>query len=168
MYLEHSARARAWAVANRDLCAHRTLDAIRGDGQRVLDICHNSVTVDGCQCWLHRKGAAPADQGPVIIPGSRGDLSYVVKPISDHALRSLAHGAGRKIGRGDAHGKLRRHIEILRQAYEDMVAAGLIQVIATVRPLVTFKTSEGANKEERRDRKQWQRERDQARAAKRR
>jgi release factor H-coupled RctB family protein len=57
--------------------------------------------------WLHRKGAAPADQGPVIIPGSRGHYSYLVLPSKDnadleHAAYSLAHGAGRKWARGKA------------------------------------------------------------------
>lgn len=56
--------------------------------------------------WLHRKGAAPADCGLVVIPGSRGDFSYLVEPVPDHAedaLCSLAHGAGRKWSRKDAH-----------------------------------------------------------------
>lgn len=32
--------------------------------------------------WVHRKGAAPADCGIVVIPGSRGTFSYVVKPLA--------------------------------------------------------------------------------------
>jgi hypothetical protein len=31
--------------------------------------------VDGADVWLHRKGATPADQGPVVIAGSRGTLT---------------------------------------------------------------------------------------------
>jgi len=63
--------------------------------------------VVGQSLWLHRKGAAPADQGPVIIPGSRGHFSYLVLPSKDnsdleHAAYSLAHGAGRKWNRGKA------------------------------------------------------------------
>lgn len=57
--------------------------------------------------WLHRKGAAPADQGPVVIPGSRGDYSYVVEPVaSDASLWSLAHGAGRKWMRTECRERL--------------------------------------------------------------
>lgn len=57
--------------------------------------------------WLHRKGAAPADAGPVVIPGSRGHYSYLVLPSKDNtdlenAAYSLAHGAGRKWTRGKA------------------------------------------------------------------
>lgn len=202
-YLQQNAHAIAWAVANRELCAHRVLlEALGADGTRLIDICHNSVTEaihDGCTCWLHRKGAAPADKGPVVIPGSRNALTYVVQPIEgrEEALRSLAHGAGRKINRGDAHGKLaglykgkdirknnfggrvvcgeeRLLWEEAPECYKsitsviyDLVDAGLISVIATLRPLVTFKTSEGVEESLRQDRKKWQHERAIARDAKR-
>ena len=58
--------------------------------------------------FLHRKGAAPSDQGPVVIPGSRGAYSYLVQPVTagDAPARhgwSLAHGAGRKMHRSQAH-----------------------------------------------------------------
>lgn len=61
----------------------------------------------GQSLWLHRKGAAPADAGPVVIPGSRGHYSYLVMPSKDNsdlenAAYSLAHGAGRKWTRGKA------------------------------------------------------------------
>ena len=57
--------------------------------------------------WLHRKGATPSDQGYVVIPGSRGDYSYLVEPLpSATGLYSLAHGAGRKWKRGDCQGRL--------------------------------------------------------------
>ncbi|MCG7587162.1 RtcB family protein, partial [Photobacterium sp. OFAV2-7] len=51
-------------------------------GQRVLDINHDLLEPyvgDPKQGWLHRKGATPADKGLVMIPGSRGDNSYLVK-----------------------------------------------------------------------------------------
>jgi len=72
-----------------------------------LDICHNSVLAKEGR-YLHRKGAAPSDQGLVIIPGSRGSLSYLVKPVGNFASagHSLAHGAGRKWKRSEAMGKL--------------------------------------------------------------
>lgn len=67
---------------------------------------NNGVTV-GQSLWLHRKGAAPSDQGPVIIPGSRGHFSYLVLPSNnnkdlENAAYSLAHGAGRRWNRGKA------------------------------------------------------------------
>jgi release factor H-coupled RctB family protein len=111
-YLQKHARGIAWARANRALIAHRFLDAVRGEGGRILDICHNSVTpglVEGRACWLHRKGAAPADQGAVVIPGSRGSFSYIVLPTGDQAKNafSLAHGSGRKWAREACEGRLR-------------------------------------------------------------
>lgn len=194
----HDAAAR-WAEANRDLCAHRALGAIGADGQRILDICHNSVTAaveDCCACWLHRKGAAPADRGPVMIPGSRGDLSFLVRPIEgrDEALRSLAHGAGRKLARHEAKAKLRpryRRQDLERNPFggrvvcgdeallweeapdcykdaagviADLVEAGLVAVIASFQPVATFKTS-ATPRDTGRD--GWKRDRREARDAKR-
>ena len=45
----------------------------------------------------------------MVIPGSRGDYSYLVRPIADNAaaaLFSLAHGAGRKWQRGECKARL--------------------------------------------------------------
>jgi release factor H-coupled RctB family protein len=131
-YLRAHDTAVRWAEANRDLVAHRMLAAVGGDGERALDVCHNSVTaalVNGCRCWLHRKGAAPADRGPVVIPGSRGDASYLVTPVPDRddALWSLAHGAGRKLPRHEARAKLRdrfRREDLLRTPYGGRVVCG--------------------------------------------
>jgi release factor H-coupled RctB family protein len=122
--------------------------------------------------WIHRKGAVAADNEFVVIPGSRGSLSYVVKPTGDgesHAW-SLAHGAGRKWARSDARQRMRERFSISELAqtrlggrviceerdllYEeapaayknieavirDLVDAGLVSVIATFRPLLTYKT----------------------------
>jgi len=123
--------------------------------------------------WLHRKGAAPADRGLIVVPGSRGDLTYIVRPRlerAEEALHSLAHGAGRKWSRGDAKGRLERRFTVADlertalgsrvicedrdliyeeapQAYKDihrvirdLHEAGLIDLVATMRPLVTYKT----------------------------
>jgi release factor H-coupled RctB family protein len=196
-YLEAHDRAVRWAEANRDLCTHRALEAIGAGGTRILDVCHNSVTaavIDGCACWLHRKGAAPTDRGPVVVPGSRGDLSFLVQPNPDRedALRSLAHGAGRKLARHEAKGKLKglyRRGDLERNPFGgrvvcgdelllweeapecykdassvvgDLEAAGLLSVIAACRPVVTFKTLQGARDETRGG---WKRERREARHA---
>ena len=78
----------------------------------MLDISHNHVQRHewrGEPGFLHRKGATPADEGLVVIPGSRGDYSYLVRPAAerDEALHSLAHGAGRKWARSDCVGRLK-------------------------------------------------------------
>jgi release factor H-coupled RctB family protein len=110
-YLARHDHAVAWAHANRALIAQRVLRALGADGEALLDVAHNTVArgeLDGQPVWLHRKGATPADQGPVVIAGTRGTLSYLVVPVGDGAtsLRTLAHGAGRKWKRSEARGRL--------------------------------------------------------------
>lgn len=100
-YLRRHDAALQFARCNRQWIAARLLANVRSEGAPVLDVHHNFVapaTIGGTAGWLHRKGATPSDAGPVVIPGSRGDYSYLVQPIGndDATLRSLAHGAGRK------------------------------------------------------------------------
>ncbi|WP_407524270.1 RNA ligase RtcB family protein [Methylobacterium oryzisoli] len=198
-YLAAHDGAVAWARANRDLVAHRVLAALGAGGACLFDLCHNAVTPAGpCGCYLHRKGAAPADRGPVVIPGSRGDVSILAEPVPDRAdaLWSLAHGAGRKLARHEAKGKLRgryRREDLTRnpwggavvcgderllweeapEAYKDatrvvgdLVEAGLVRVVAVLRPLVTFKCSTERGEAARRDKRARLRERGEARRAK--
>ena len=108
-YLAIHDAAVLWAKANRALIAHRFLNAIGSDAMFVADMAHNFVAkFAGTSNWVHRKGATPADQGAVLIPGSRGSLSYLVRPSGDQVLNagSLSHGAGRKWARGDCKGRL--------------------------------------------------------------
>jgi release factor H-coupled RctB family protein len=174
-YLRGHDHALRWAKANRELIARRFVATLGGEAQRLWDGCHNSVTrrqSDGETVWLHRKGAVDANGPFLVIPGSRGTLSYLVKPVGDgvsHAW-SLAHGAGRKWSRSDARQRMRERFEVQELAqtplggrvvceerdllYEeapaaykkieaviaDLVDAGLVSVIATLRPLLTYKT----------------------------
>ncbi len=174
-YIKGHDHAIKWAESNRSLIAHRFLSSLGADSMRVSDICHNSVTKvvkDGQNFWMHRKGAVSSRQGPVIIPGSRGSLTYLADPTGnqeDNAW-SLAHGAGRKWNRTDSRKRLRARFkakaltqtelggrvicedrdllfEEAPQAYKKidivvkyLVDAGLIRIIATFRPLITYKT----------------------------
>ena len=100
-YLAQHDAALRYAHCNRFLVAQRLLANVRVEGRRVLDVHHNFVapsSIHGQAGWLHRKGATPSDAGPVLIPGSRGDYSYLVQParMCHDTLLSLAHGAGRK------------------------------------------------------------------------
>ena len=111
-YLVQHDAAVLWAQANRALVAQRMADILGFDLSRVLDVVHNHVertALDGVDGWLHRKGAAPADRGMVIVPGSRGTSSVLVEPIGDGSRNacSLAHGAGRKWKRSEVKGRLR-------------------------------------------------------------
>ena len=172
-YLKNHDHAVRWAELNREMIALRMLDALGADGEQRLDVNHNLVTPyqDG---WLHRKGATPADCGLVMIPGSRGDLSYLVRPLaSDESLASLAHGAGRKWQRSECKDRLKHKyhysqlektalgskvicknkalmFEEAPEAYKaidgviaDMLDAGLIELVASFKPVLTFKTAQG-------------------------
>jgi release factor H-coupled RctB family protein len=109
--LQHDAAVR-FAELNRRMIAARILARLRCEAKLVLDVNHNTVTaaVDGSiHGWLHGKGATPADQGIVMLPGSRDDYSYLLDPLAeagDVSLQSLAHGAGRKWMRTDCKGRL--------------------------------------------------------------
>ena len=103
-YLEEHDYAVQWAVANRDLVAHRikqcvfrppdndhcpTEEHIRNLG-KIVDVTHNSVTEhsmflagENRDVWVHRKGAAPANKGVAPCPGSRGDFSWLLQPLGD-------------------------------------------------------------------------------------
>lgn len=173
-YLAQHDQALRFAEANRQLIARRMLARLRGAGTPLLDINHNLVSaarVDGLDGWLHRKGATPADAGPVVIPGSRGDYSYLVAPLpSELSLLSLAHGAGRKWMRSECKGRLAKRYSPLQLArtalgsrvicadrqliYEEapeaykpidsvieaMQAAGLVRLLARLKPVLTYKT----------------------------
>ena len=181
-YVRRHDQALRWAEANRALIARRLLAALNAEGERTLDVWHNLVQPldwHGERLWLHRKGAAPADRGAVVIPGSRGSLSYLVQPReeSDQSLRSLAHGAGRKWKRGEARGRLsgRQRPEDLvttalggrvicedkellydeapenykgiERVVADLREAGLIDVTATLRPVLTYKLRRPAHRQ---------------------
>lgn len=175
-YMTKHDEAVRWAELNRKLIARRFMQAVRCEGRPILDVNHNLVSpveVSGSTGWLHRKGATPVDNGLVIIPGSRGDYSYLVKPIEEtvhRSLFSLAHGAGRKWARGDCKARLDKRFsseDLLRtklgsrvicgdkellydeapEAYkrcddiiQSLIDEGLIEVVARLRPVLTFKT----------------------------
>lgn len=73
-----------------------------------LDVVHNTV-VPSAHGFVHRKGAAPAGAGELtVVLGSRGAPSWVLQGTgAGGTLDSVAHGAGRKVTRGDAKGRLR-------------------------------------------------------------
>ena len=189
-YLEKHDYAVRWAVANRALITARFCERLGVKHKALLDVSHNTVTpvdqrsVEALELhghgderfWIHRKGASPTDQGLVVIPGSRGSLSYLVKPrvfeIHDLAAGgfSLAHGAGRKWKRSDSRGRLEKRYTVkdlertdlgsrvickqrdllyeeAPQAYkcistvvDDLVQAGMVDVVASFKPLLTYKT----------------------------
>jgi release factor H-coupled RctB family protein len=115
-YLRDHAEALRWARANRARIAERFLDCLGAQGTPTLDLCHNGLEarVGEPTRWLHRKGAAPADRGPVVIPGSRGAPTHLVLPTPKAAegICSLAHGAGRKWKRSFARERIRERFPL--------------------------------------------------------
>jgi release factor H-coupled RctB family protein len=173
-YLREHDLAVRWAKANRSLIARRFVEALGAESQLLWDGCHNSITRcenEGEAVWVHRKGAVATQGEPVIIPGSRGSLSYLVKPLGDGASHawSLAHGAGRKWARSEARLRMRERFGVhqlthtplggrvicerrellyeeapaayknIEDVIQDLVNTGLVSVIATFRPLLTYK-----------------------------
>ena len=174
-YLRDHDEAVRWAKTNRALIARRFVEALGTQVESLWDGCHNNITrreFEGEVVWVHRRGAVATEGEPVMIPGSRGSLSYLVKPIGDgesHAW-SLAHGAGRKWARSETRLRMRERFGIhqltqtplggrvicgqrdllyeeapaayknIEDVVQDLVDAGLVSVIATFRPLLTYKT----------------------------
>lgn len=115
-YLGELAGCCRFAQANRALLVWRMLEAVGctridrlGGG---IDLVHNDVAKgpDPDSPWVHRKGAAPAHEGELTITlGSRGARSWILRGRGAHDhLCSVAHGAGRKINRTEAKGRLSR------------------------------------------------------------
>jgi len=113
-YINQHDQALGFAELNRELIAVRMLKQLHAKGEAVLDVNHNLVSpkhIDEDCYWIHRKGATPSDCGLVMIPGSRGDYSYLVQPNLaskqlEQSLYSLAHGAGRKWIRSECKDRL--------------------------------------------------------------
>lgn len=173
-YLARHGQALKWAVCNRAAIAEKFASRIGTVCRPIIDTCHNRVSYvkyDNKGFWLHRKGAVGSDSGPVLIPGSRGSLSYLVRPKGDQRnnLLSLPHGAGRKWDRAGCKERLRSRYDInalkrtglgghvicddrallyeeapyayknIDQVIQDLLDENLVEVIATFKPLVTYK-----------------------------
>ncbi|MBL8115114.1 MAG: RtcB family protein, partial [Acidobacteria bacterium] len=102
--------------ANRFVLSWRLASALgaarEGSLGAAVDVHHNTVsleTVEGRPVFLHRKGAAPAHPGARTRGGgSPGAPAWVVRGRGPaETLRSVAHGAGRRIVRSEAISRLR-------------------------------------------------------------
>ncbi len=150
-YLRAMVTAANFAWANRHLLAHTAREAFAaalGTGvgklgmNLVFDVAHNLAKVEehrvgkhSRRLCVHRKGATrafgpghpalPADLRPlgqpVLIPGSMGTASWVLRGVADNpAFATAAHGAGRLMSRSAAK-KARGGREVMR----DLEAKGI-------------------------------------------
>jgi tRNA-splicing ligase RtcB (3'-phosphate/5'-hydroxy nucleic acid ligase) len=174
-YLADVAWARAYADANRRGMVEAVAEllqrqfGVQRDEGSFISVDHNHVKQEmhlGQLLWVHRKGAMPAEAGqPGVLPGSMGTLSYHVEGRGcELALRSSAHGAGRRLSRTAARRQItsrslcrqmagvwfdHRRAGSLREeapaAYKDLRAVlraqrELVRVTRTLRPLLAYKS----------------------------
>jgi len=171
-YFEKHENALLWAERNRMVVANKLINYLGYSSEvtTVIDCMHNFLEQKG-KLFIHRKGAVSAEVGSVIIPGSRGSLTYIVKPTDkrEESAYSLSHGAGRKWVRSQCKSRIRNkynrdtiretnlksHIvchdtdllfEEAPEAYksieaviESLLEFGLIKIIATLKPVLTYK-----------------------------
>lgn len=109
-YLCRQNEALWWAKENRKEIACKLFDILgfTQEPQLLLDSCHN-FAVHTKKGILHRKGAVSAKEGAAVVPGSRGSLTYLMRPLDDTSLSldSLSHGAGRKWARSMCRPRLK-------------------------------------------------------------
>lgn len=164
--------AQRFAYLNREEMMARVADCfsqwIGGEVERVQEVnCHHNYTTKerhfGHDVWLSRKGAIDAHEGVLgLIPGSMGDLSYVVRGKGHRgSFCSSPHGAGRNFSRsaarkrftrddldqrmaGIAWGESNAFLDEHPSAYKpiDVVmndARDLVEVVHTLRQIVNVK-----------------------------
>jgi len=171
-YLEALHWAQRFAFLNREEMMSRVIEAfatwVASEVESVQEInCHHNYTVKethfGKAVWLTRKGAIAAHEGVLgLIPGSMGDLSYVVRGKGHvGALCSSPHGAGRNHSRAAARrlftredldermagvtwGESNAFLDEHPEAYKpiDVVmddAKDLVEIVHTLRQIVNVK-----------------------------
>jgi len=109
-YIEKHNDALKWAKRNRDIVADKLLDYLGYTPAlcKIIDCSHNFLE-EWEGLFIHRKGAVSSERGPVVIPGSRGSLTYIVRPAEnlEHTAFSISHGAGRKWARSLCKSRIR-------------------------------------------------------------
>ncbi len=165
-YLGAMAASANFAWANRHILAHTAREAFadafgvspRATGMSlVFDVAHNLAKIEThevggrpTELCVHRKGATrafgpghpdlPEDLiavgQPVLVPGSMGTASWVLRGVSDNpAFASAAHGAGRVMSRKMAKKKESGHtVREQLQARGISVRAGSIKLLSEEAP----------------------------------
>ncbi len=171
-YVAAVAWAQEFARHNREVMMAAVLRVMRAElppfrmHEQAINCHHNYVEREahlGAQVWVTRKGAVRAGAGDLgIIPGSMGAKSYIVRGKGNpESFHSCAHGAGRRMSRGEAkrrftladHAAATAAVECRKDAgvidetpmaYKDIDAvmaaqADLVDVVHTLRQVVCVK-----------------------------
>src|SRR5262245_2155581 len=171
-YVAAIAWAQEFARQNRELMMAAVLKVMRQQlpsfrtERQAINCHHNYVASErhfGHTVWVTRKGAVRAGLGELgIIPGSMGAKSYIVRGKGNQdSFQSCAHGAGRRMSRGEAkrrfslqaHAAATSGIECRKDAgvldetpmaYKDIDAVmaaqtDLVEVVHTLRQVVCVK-----------------------------
>jgi tRNA-splicing ligase RtcB len=101
-------------IQNIKWCFDAVVDA---KYEPMINIAHNYAKFENHfnqNVIVHRKGATSARAGEIgIIPSSQGSKSYIVEGLGNaESYMSCSHGAGRKMGRGQATRELNLENEI--------------------------------------------------------
>lgn len=143
-YLQEMQYCVNFAYANRKLMMDRIREIFIKEMHQIneniffkpmINIAHNYAKLEthfGKNVMVHRKGTTLADKDTIgIIPGSQGTKSYIVKGKGNpESFNSCSHGAGRKMGRGQAIKNLNLEDEIAR-----LDSQGIIHGIRTKQDL---------------------------------
>lgn len=109
-----------YAYAGRDWVCARVAKIL---GANILGEVHNHHNFawleehNGQKLWVVRKGATPAFPGQLgFVGGSMGENSVILEGVSHsdsiYSLSSTVHGAGRRMGRMEAKGKIKNGVVI--------------------------------------------------------
>ena len=140
-YVEAVGWAQDYARANRHEMMRLVLDAIAARlpplqvTAEAINCHHNYVEHErhfGERVWVTRKGAIRAREGELgIIPGSMGARSYIVRGLGNaESFCSCAHGAGRRMSRGEAKKRYTRaDLEAQTQGVECRKDSGVLDEI---------------------------------------
>jgi tRNA-splicing ligase RtcB len=106
-YWQAMTLAGRYASANHAIIHRQLADVLRIPVLAGIENHHNFAwkeTLDGQDVIVHRKGATPAARDVLgVIPGSMSAPGYVVRGLGNpEAINSAAHGAGRRMSRGEA------------------------------------------------------------------
>ena len=171
-YVAAVAWAQEFARHNREVMMAAVLRVMRAQlpsfqmQKAAINCHHNYVEREahfGSDVWVTRKGAVRAGAGDLgIIPGSMGAKSYIVRGKGNaQSFQSCAHGAGRKMSRGEAkrrftladHAAATAAVECRKDqgvidetpmAYKDIDAVmaaqeDLVEIVHTLRQVVCVK-----------------------------